>query len=670
MHDSYQASVADRVRKDSRRIICPECGLTKKAQTHNRTVIEKVGSFEQINPKGQLKYWDFEYNSTISTTTHPNGIYPKDVTPKSNMRVSWKCERNHQWFNTVNSQVKCPGCSICKKTRKFSITEKAVMYYVLKMFPEKTLGNYHPDWNWRLDLDIYIEPYKIAIQYDGRTYHNKQKAETDMKNGIEVAKHGIKLIRIKEPDSPHIQDGSIEVRRNGVKDDMPSLDKSIKETLDILSKMTGAKADIDVDCKRDFSHIIDLAYAAELENSISVKRPDLVPYISSSHNQNPDSLSKLPTFSNNKIWWDCPKCGMEHEMVIGSVTRQDSGHFPCKILAKKDIVAGVNDLAHLETEVMLDWDYERNTLDPTTIAPGSNEPGFWKCHICGHEWKTNHIYQRTGKATHGCPQCYKAHREEQEQRKHSTFIMPYLYSIKNNPGITSKKLSECVGTTIHATLSMLETMFDDGEIKRVYLDNLKGRKKYGYWLTPEGESRLKDLIESGEMIPKMAISRKSPTIGVNDLVTWCKKKERTDLLSEWNYDLNGSPEMYTPGDDNKVGWICSSCGHMWDTSIVNRTGRKTRCPICQKMSTKVAQLRVLKCINENPKIAASNIAKITGMNLTNVTRILEKIINENLAIHEKLKINERSAREHYTLTDKGIERMELIEKLRNSNNVQ
>ena len=88
------------------------------------------------------------------------------------------------------------------------------------------------------------------------------------------------------------------------------------------------------------------------------------------------------------------------------------------------------------------------------------------------------------------------------------------------------------------------------------------------------------------------------------------------------------------------------------------------------MSTKVAQLRVLKCINENPKIAASNIAKITGMNLTNVTRILEKIINENLAIHEKLKINERSAREHYTLTDKGIERMELIEKLRNSNNVQ
>ncbi len=135
IHESYPASVYDRTRRDVRRVGCPTCGLTRRAQQRYKTLIEKVGSFKSVNPKGQMKYWDHEENSKLQTLAHPDGVFPEDVTPFSNEIVYWKCEHGHHWPNTINSQAHAPGCAICRRTRKFSDSEKAVLYYVLQMFP-------------------------------------------------------------------------------------------------------------------------------------------------------------------------------------------------------------------------------------------------------------------------------------------------------------------------------------------------------------------------------------------------------------------------------------------------------------------------------------------------------------------------------------------------------
>ncbi|MCR5576116.1 MAG: zinc-ribbon domain-containing protein [Oscillospiraceae bacterium] len=37
---------------------------------------------------------------------------------------------------------------------------------------------------------------------------------------------------------------------------------------------------------------------------------------------------------------------------------------------------------------MLDWDYEANKHDPEYYTNGSGEVVSWKCHKCGHKWKT------------------------------------------------------------------------------------------------------------------------------------------------------------------------------------------------------------------------------------------------------------------------------------------
>lgn len=55
-------------------------------------------------------------------------------------------------------------------------------------------------------------------------------------------------------------------------------------------------------------------------------------------------------------------------------------------------------------ELMKEWDYNKNIIEPTEIGSGSSKKMWWKCSKCGHEWETA-IYNRT--SGHGCPKCSK-----------------------------------------------------------------------------------------------------------------------------------------------------------------------------------------------------------------------------------------------------------------------
>ena len=55
------------------------------------------------------------------------------------------------------------------------------------------------------------------------------------------------------------------------------------------------------------------------------------------------------------------------------------------------------------------------------------------------------------------------------------------------------------------------------------------------------------------------------------------------LANEWNYDKNGAlkPQMVTANSNKKVWWLCSSCGHEWQSTIVNRN-KNRGCPKCSE----------------------------------------------------------------------------------------
>ena len=55
------------------------------------------------------------------------------------------------------------------------------------------------------------------------------------------------------------------------------------------------------------------------------------------------------------------------------------------------------------------------------------------------------------------------------------------------------------------------------------------------------------------------------------------------LMAEWDWEANVDldPKILTPGSNKRASWICSKCGHKWQTTIYHRAVRKQDCPHCR-----------------------------------------------------------------------------------------
>ena len=68
--------------------------------------------------------------------------------------------------------------------------------------------------------------------------------------------------------------------------------------------------------------------------------------------------------------------------------------------------------------------------------------------------------------------------------------------------------------------------------------------------------------------------------GYNDLETWCRNNNRTDLLVEWSEKNDILPNQISPHNNKKILWNCK-LGHEWEASLGSRTGKKpSGCPYC------------------------------------------------------------------------------------------
>lgn len=79
--------------------------------------------------------------------------------------------------------------------------------------------------------------------------------------------------------------------------------------------------------------------------------------------------------SEKRVWWLCPD-GHAFEQKIGYRTKQEKQQ--CLADTGRLMVTGKNDLATKHPDLMADWDYERNAVDPTQIVPGVKKR-WWTC---------------------------------------------------------------------------------------------------------------------------------------------------------------------------------------------------------------------------------------------------------------------------------------------------
>lgn len=117
----------------------------------------------------------------------------------------------------------------------------------------------------------------------------------------------------------------------------------------------------------------------------------------------------LPNMVNHKstenVWWHCSTCANEYRAVIKSRVQG----LCCPVCAERTVLAGYNDLATTDPELVLEWDYEKNgDVQPFGVSRNARHSVWWRG-ACGHEWKDRICNRTVDKAD--CIYCAKEYRQ-------------------------------------------------------------------------------------------------------------------------------------------------------------------------------------------------------------------------------------------------------------------
>ncbi len=253
--------------------------------------------------------------------------------------------------------------------------------------------------------------------------------------------------------------------------------------------------------------------------------------------------------SNKKVWWLCNECGNEWQT---SVANRVAGK-GCPICGRKKQglvkeqkhVAQKGSFALHYPQLLEEWDYEKNTVDPQEITKNSTRRVWWKCSTCGHSWATT-VSHRTIRES-GCPACKNKVTTSNNclEMTHPHILKKWNY--KRNHTVSPK-------------------------------DVTAGSNKKVWWLCSEGhewEASVTSIVNGG-MCP--VCCGQQVEVGYNDLAS-----VNPDLAKEWHPTKNGDllPTQFTAGSSRvKIWWLCPK-GHEYQTTIANRT-HGTGCPICER----------------------------------------------------------------------------------------
>lgn len=134
-------------------------------------------------------------------------------------------------------------------------------------------------------------------------------------------------------------------------------------------------------------------------NLLSEVHPELIEQWS--ERNLPLTPDKITYGSNKVVWWKCRECGNEWQSVVYARIKGTV----CPVCADRAVMAGYNDLATTDANLLSEWDYEKNKdISPDKISRNSTRSVWWKCSL-GHSWKAK-ISERTIEGK-GCTVCEK-----------------------------------------------------------------------------------------------------------------------------------------------------------------------------------------------------------------------------------------------------------------------
>ena len=93
--------------------------------------------------------------------------------------------------------------------------------------------------------------------------------------------------------------------------------------------------------------------------------------------------SMITAATHRKVIWQC-KLGHEWTASVKSRTVNGTG---CPYCSHNFVLPGFNDLASRFPEIAAEWSEKNLPLTPDAVNEKSTKNVWWKCRICGYEWK-------------------------------------------------------------------------------------------------------------------------------------------------------------------------------------------------------------------------------------------------------------------------------------------
>lgn len=558
---------------------CPFCS--------NQRVLAGYNDLASQNPK-LAKIWNYEKN---------NGLKPEDVIYGGKKRYWWKCEKGHEWQLDIKKEyeIKCPFCAHRKLLTGFNdlatIAPEIASEFDTKKngkAPEDVLFtlNIRPYW-WRCSKGhSFKAPIRNRTKLGlGCPYCSNQKTMTgfnDILSDADMAKewnyeknkgldpskinhHSIKKVwwRCKYGHewrmSPYGKQGC-PVCNSEKKTSLPEktvffyVRRYFPDALENYSAPGIGKRNLDIfipsnsiAIEYDGSHYHDDIERDKEKDKLCLNSGIILYRIREDRCPILDSSSFCIVMENTKQ--------VELEKAIKRLLIELGIRNP-EVNINQDL-SSINELlvSSRKAESLLllypviakQWDYEKNgSITPDMVSAKSGKMFWWKC-------DKGHSYQaRVGDKT----------------------------SKKNNCPICANR-RVLAGVNDLATMNpALAKQWDYEKNQLPPEDVVYGGTKEFWWKCDKGHSWKTSVRVRARGNGCPYCSHRKLLTGFNDLETIDPK-----LAKEWNHEKNGTlkPSDVFPSSIQKVWWKCDKCGHEWESSINNRSGRKGRgCPNCHK----------------------------------------------------------------------------------------
>lgn len=352
-------------------------------------------NWQMTNSFGSLhqdlaKEWDYDKNK---------GLKPEQYAEYSNFKVWWKCELGHSWKSAIVQRVIFgTGCPVCSGRK------------VLKGFND--LATVHPESKEYWDYDKNVKGPECYTEFSEKKVYWKCSKGHEWSGYIGNFSKRISKTKFICPECPR-----------------PLVKKNVKTVselkpvflnewaYDLNTQVSpedvsmGSSVMVWWRCKQGHiwkSNISNRSHGQGCpicsSNQLQTGFNDLekkFPTIAKEWDTEKNGVSANTIFPGTvkKYWWLCPK-GHSYQASPNKRTSDGTG---CPFCSNHKLLAGFNDLATTNPELLSEWDYGKNKdVSPDSISKGSSKKVWWLCPY-GHSYYSRidnrAILQR------GCPIC-------------------------------------------------------------------------------------------------------------------------------------------------------------------------------------------------------------------------------------------------------------------------